>query len=264
MGCAHHRSHVESYEPSWSYAVEFGATYDLSSEEEAAGVWSPMRSFHESVTANVGVRFTRNFRDDSHGWWIEIYQMEVLTSRNERSVLTAPHPLEGLGVELRRFGDGEILKIDQAEYWFGGERGGESYDFIFPLISPHPPDMGRGEEAYRRTRWPFSASGVLGWANHQDAQWQNKGTEQFEGQKVWRLHYTGTWRIEGGSNAPLPSAQVSGTGPISGEVLIRVADYRVVHHTFDWTRVVTLVMDSDGFNPIAQKQRFVGSLRLIQ
>ena len=82
---------------------------------------APMHRFQETVQADIGGA-TPGFRDDSVGWWVEVNQMSVETTREGTTVRTEPHPLQGLGVELRRFGDGEILQIDQAEYWMGGER----------------------------------------------------------------------------------------------------------------------------------------------
>ena len=260
-GCVHQGIKKDVPNSSWSYDVAFVADFEL---DYTDGAWAPMQHFQEAVQADIGVRYTRAFRDDSVGWWVEVNQMSVETTREGTTVRTDPHPLQGLGVELRRFGDGEILQIDQAEYWMGGERGGETYDFLFPVISPHPPDLARGGQSHRRTRWPFSASRILGWANYQEAEWFNEGTLHIDGQKVWRLRYEGIWRVEGGSKAPMPASRVSGSGPVSGVVLVRMADYRVIEHTFDWTRSVLLELEGSDTAVVAQKQQFIGSIRLSQ
>ena len=52
----------------------------------------------------------------------------------------------------------------------------------------------------------------------------------------------------------MPESRVSGSGPVSGVVLVRVEDYRVVEHTFDWTRNVLLELEGSGTATVAQKQ----------
>jgi hypothetical protein len=186
----------------------------------------------------------------------------VLERRGEESSGPSAHPLKGLGVEIRRFGDGEVLAIDQAEYLLGKARGGEAYDVIFPLLSPAPPDLEEGASGMRSARWPFEASRQLGWENRQSLLWTNHGLELNEGTMSWRLSYEGEWDTKGGSQEPGRELRVEGGGPVRGTVWLRRGDHRLMAHSFQWERALRVSFHTDGRASVQQSQTYHGLMRL--
>jgi hypothetical protein len=264
LACIPHQPTLEESSQDWVYTGEIVAQFEVSSPSDPvmAEALSPIARVTEEIELQIRVQPSRSFRDGSQGWWVELERMVIAERLGENWSTPLAHPLQGRGVELRRFGDGEILHIDQADYLFGGELGGESYDLIFSLISPHPPDLRVGESQARRTRWPFAAARALGWENRQSLEWTNLGQEEWAGVSAWKLDYHGVWSVEGGARDPYPDLAVTGSGPVQGTVWLRESDHRVLEHSFQWSRQLRLEIEADPAIELVQTQDFSGHLRM--
>ena len=251
VACVHHT-------PSVAPVVRLDASLDVGVRTESECPALP--AVPDAATRfELALTLTRSrvFRDGSVGWLLVFDDVQ----RDG-----APHPLTGRSVELRRFGDGEILDVDLLEHALGGDRQLEVIDLLLPVVSPHPPDLRPGGVAPRTTSWPLRLPDGRTWNGSSDATWTLKETDDAAGVRAWVFAYDGTWTTDGPARGPRARSdrpQTTATGPLQGEVRISVRDGLVVSHTFDWARRLEVLYPRATKGPchITQHQSFSGSLR---
>jgi len=226
---------------------------------EAVEAYGGVDERHE-ITLEVSR--ARRFRDGSEGLLVHITDAQITPSggSSQRSGLA------GRAVELRRFGDGEILQLGPVAPLSGGDRQGEVLDLIFPLLSPNPPDLRRGETAPRVARWPFRLSGEVGQRGMIELRWTHEDTVELDAISTHHLRYEGTWETLGSDRATERPRGIRALGEAEGEVWLGRTDLVLQQHRFSWTRSVVIRGPSIGEEErreVHQEQQFVGVLRRL-
>lgn len=194
----------------------------------------------------------REFRDGSIGHLVRFGEVETATSADgprSRSELSAK------SIELRTFGDGEILDIDLLEHISGPPRYGDTFDVLLVALSPVVPQVAEGAEAWRRLSWPFLLEKGQGARTSLSATWRNEGVREVAGQQEVAVAYQGPLEGKGEDNRFRGALAISGQA--EGRVVLELPRARVLEHTFSWER--TLDYRFPGAD-VAQRQQVRGRL----
>ncbi len=193
-------------------------------------------------------------RDDSTLW----------TVRYARARAPEPWPLEGRLFGLRRFDDGEVLRLAWTRHVVGGDRLGGVFSFAVPVASPWVPGLRDGAKASRTVRWGFDLGpGAGGWREVATLTWRDLGPEERGGETLRHLAYAGPWTVAGTVTDEGLTAGISGEGTAEGEVWLR-GDGAWVDQRFAWTRRLDLDFSRPGGRvAIRQEQRFEGAARRV-
>jgi hypothetical protein len=164
--------------------------------------------------------------------------------------------LVGRSLELRRFPDGEVLNIGLLQHAAGGDRHGELFDLLAPVLSPRPPDLPEvGATELRTARWPAFLDRQRGWWSTLEARWTLLATERIGPDRAWKLSYEGRWKVDGGDRSQGAPIEVTGEGPARGTVWLGQADHTLIRHELDWTRAIAITYPSAPQGPVVVRQR---------
>jgi hypothetical protein len=250
LACPRNAALTDSVTVPLRYHLNLDSRFDFQAVEGTAASLDVLRAVGartESLDLLVSIGRMREFRDGSFGELI----------RFERALRDGkPMALEGRSVELRRFGDGEMLAINPANELVGGVRQGEVYDIVFLLLSPQPRSLKKGETGMRTMRLPLQWSRTDGWTHQFRTQWTYMGATRGKGGEQ-HLRYTGSSQTAGGAN--LPTVKVLGDGTVVGEVWYDRVDQGLRRHEVNWSRTVHVEYPDVGVR-ISQLQEFVGRL----
>jgi hypothetical protein len=222
------------------YHVSVQAQFETSGQDGEGAALSALQglgSRAEALELDLSLRWAREYRDGSEGLLVAFDRAAGTARGPEGERRIDPHPLQGRSVELRRFPDGELLRVGLLEHVAGGDRGGELWAPVLAALSPRPPDIrGEGEHAARTARWPLFLNPGRGAWETIDADWTLLPMARIGSDRCWNLRYAGDWRTEGGDAAASPSLVIRAQGRAEGEVWISRADHGLVRHTLRWSR----------------------------
>jgi hypothetical protein len=200
----------------------------------------------EQLEMDLGWDWVHSHDDGTMVW-------QLAFDRVERDGTT--HALEGHAVDLRRFGDGEVVEIAHAAHVMGGERALEAQDLLVGLMSPHVPSLGRkGSQAPKHSVWRLRGASGVRQETELETTWTNLGRVRRDGVACWHLRYEGTWRTVGHAMG----WAVEGQGPVAGEVWLRRRDMVMEAHDFRWSRQVEVTRPAG--SALQRGQAWVGSL----
>ena len=141
--------------------------------------------------------------------------------------------LEGHALDVRRFGDGEVLEVGNTAHVMGGAPSFEAQDLLIGLMSPHVPTLGKkGSQAPKKAVWRLRGENGVMQETELHTTWTNLGRERRDGVACWHLRYEGTWSTDGRARGWSMQAQ----GPIEGNVWLRRRDMVLEAHEFRWVR----------------------------
>lgn len=241
-------------------AVDYAVTLDLAvatTAADAAGsplaAIAPLADLRQRYTFDLRLAGARTYRDGSEGLLLRFVDGSLL--EGEGSAPQVPS-LVGRSVELRRFPDGELLRIDLLDHVAGGDRHGELLDPLYFALSPRPPDLPAPGATDRRTaRWPLFLDRDRGLWTTVSADWTLAGTERIADDRVWKIDYQGIWTTEGGDRSHGPPIAAKGEGTVQGTVWLSQSDHGLVRHTLRWSRTLTLTYDGAPAGPVTVVQR---------
>lgn len=256
---------LSSTPTSHRYRLELDLRTEVTAPDAPAALVEALEahgSVDERHALTLEVSRSRRFRDGSEGLLIHITEADVMPAggSSQRSGLA------GRALELRRFGDGEILQMGPVAPLAGGDRQGEVLDLIFPLLSPSPPDLRSGQTAQRVARWPFRLAGDVGQRGMVELNWHYEDTAELDGIGTHHLTYEGPWETLGSDRASDWPRGMRALGEAEGEVWLGRADLMVQQHRFSWTRSVVIRgprLGEQSRREVYQEQEFVGVLRRL-
>ena len=262
--CAHRPHTWANLGPTVRYHLAMQATFATQAPDGPASVQealAPIATASRTVDMVLAVGLARQFRDDSLGYLVTFERVSDSADGQD-----APTDLQGRSVELRRFGDGEILTVGLSEHVAGGDRQGEIFDLVFPLLSPFPPSLSKpGAAVQRAERWPLVAGPNRGWESRILPTWTWLDNENVLGSRAFHLSYEGPWGTKGRDEAHQPKVIVEAEGTVSGQVWYSRPDQDLLAHEFHWTRRVVLQVpgpDGGGLT-VDQDQVFTGRLERV-
>lgn len=245
----------------------YALSLQVETEAEAPGAPEALRQeldrlgdTAEALELRLSMQRVIQHRDGSEGVLVRFEAAEVEAASGALAL-----PLQGRTALLRRFGDGEILQLDGAAHLVGTHRQGEILDLLWPLLSPHPPDLSPGEEARRTARWPLRVADEQGQRGLLEATWRYLGSERVDGERIHHVAYSGRWETLGSDRlAPTPRG-VRGEGEAAGEVWL-TDSLELVAHDFDWWREAVLrgpALEGGERRELRQRQAFTGRLERL-
>jgi len=190
---------------------------------------------------------TRRFRDGSQG--AQIRFGEVSLSQGDGQA--APSDLSGLAVELRSFGNRDILAIDQLEHLVGEGLWGDQMLALWPALSPSVPELEPGESTRRRSSLPFTLEDGMGIPIALDLDWSLEGPVACGQVACWQLRYAGTASGRGLERTESWLARYRLSGQASGTLLMAVEDHTIV----DSELTLALELEAKLFDPATQTPR---------
>ncbi len=167
---------------------------------------------------------TRRFRDGSQGDRVRL--LDVSFAVDSRSPL--PSELSGLSVELRSFGDREILAIEQFDHLVGWPRGADLAVALWPALSPEVPELDLGEPARQRSNLPLMLGTGMGIPVALDLHWTLVGTTPCGASTCWQLDYEGPVSGRGLERGETSIARYRLSGTAMGTLLLAEADNAIV------------------------------------
>ncbi|MCB9778321.1 MAG: hypothetical protein H6742_07140 [Alphaproteobacteria bacterium] len=224
-------------------------------------LFGPLGAFGVDLDLVLDMTPSRTFRDGSLGWLVVFERAQATVRRpGQDPVAIDDFGLQGRAVELRTFGDGEILVVDQAAAIGGADRMGDVLDVLWPLLSPAPPSLDAGQEQGAQSRWPLMVGPQRGWRHTLAARWRNEGQDDAG---LWHLAYDGPVEVRGQDRATSPWIGVRGRGQAEGRVTlgddpgVPVAA-RLVDHDLTLTRTVEIEYPHADGGPlrVTQEQRY--------
>ncbi len=262
MGCAKGRLPSDPLEPT-RYALDLSLSYD--SEARAAppelqAKLASLASGEETLSMVILWQEGPGHRDGSQSVWVRFEEARLRVDEAEQEL-----GLEGRSVELRRFGDGEILDVSDADHIAGGDRQGEVLDLLWPLLSPHPPDLRPGKVVRREARWPLRIDAERGQRGLLTAGWRYLEAERVDGERRHHVAYDGTWTTLGSDRTRDVPRGIRAEGTASGELWVDT-ELALLRHDFDWERTVTLrgpAFEEGERHELSQTQRFSGQIRRL-
>ncbi len=215
---------------------------------------TPLSAFSLRYQLDLSLAYVRDYRDGSEGL---LLRFEGGSAREEAEGATPITPvLVGRSLELRRFPDGEVLTIGLLQHAAGGDRHGELFDLLAPVLSPRPPDLPEvGATELRTARWPAFLDRQRGWWSTLEARWTLLATERIGPDRAWKLSYEGRWKVDGGDRSQGAPIEVTGEGPARGTVWLGQADHTLIRHELDWTRAIAITYPSAPQGPVVVRQR---------
>jgi hypothetical protein len=171
----------------------------------------------------------RRFRDGSQGDRLRFIDVTLAQDGAEAS----PSDLSGLSVELRSFGDREILEIDNLDYIIGPGRHGDLLLGLWPALSPFVPDLEPGESTRQRSNLPFVLSDGMGMPVALDLDWTLAGAEACGADSCWRLVYRGPVQGKGRERNDRWLARFRLSGEAQGSLLVGQQDHGVRHSVIE-------------------------------
>ncbi len=158
----------------------------------------------------------RRFRDGSQGDRVRFLEVTL----DEAGAGPAPSDLSGLSVELRSFGDREILAIDSLDRIVGPGRQGDLMLGLWPALSPSAPELEPGQRVRHRGNLPFMLDNGMGIPLVLELDWTLEGEEACGPHRCWRLSFEGPVRGKGLDRSERWHARYRASGSASGAVLM--------------------------------------------
>ena len=263
LGCAGRLAPAPAPDPIERFRLQIEADFSTVLPEEL--VDQPEAALLEPVGLDLDLTLTkepsRTFRDGSLGYVVTFAAVEATLRRGEAAV-PVDLSLTGRAVEIRAFGDGELLDVDLLEHAAGVGRYGDVFDLIFPVLTPAPPDTISSRAVIPRAmHWPVRLSKTEQLLNTLWASWSMMESTPAE----WHLGYSGRWAIRGSQLAGGRRVPAGGEGEGSGEVWLSRQDGQLQRHTFQWQRELTLIYAprEDEVIRVKQQQVFSGQLERL-
>jgi len=190
---------------------------------------------------------TRRFRDGSQGAQIRFGDVSLSQGDGQ----TVPSDLSGLSVELRSFGDRDILAIDQLEHLVGEGLWGDQMLALWPALSPSVPELEPGETTRRRSSLPFTLDSGMGMPIAFDLDWSLEGPVACGQTSCWQLRYAGPASGRGLERTESWLTKYRLSGQASGALLLAVEDHTIVESEL----TLALELETDLFDPATQTPR---------
>jgi hypothetical protein len=191
------------------------------------------------------VRPRARFSDDSVSYTVLVEESSAVY---EGTVI--PSHLEGKWIGMRAFEFGELLSIEHVPDWVEEDEYISSFDILWFILYPNPPNMKKGQTRSSLARYPLRFSdGQRG-----RAQIRNKWDLLSVGANI-QLSYNGTFDIRGTWN----DCTEEGKGIIEGDVLSTSQGGIPLKHT----GVLTRSLCYSQIQKICQSQKFDFSLEQI-
>ncbi len=138
-------------------------------------------------------RWARDFRDGSHGMLVVV---EDAREEAAGEPVQGGSPLVGAWLEVRRFSDGRVLKVDGLGPWTGTLGSLESLDVLWPFLSPRMPRLRGAATADDIVSFPSAPPGAADLRTRANLRWRRQGVRE--------LLAEGTLSgISGASNGPV-------------------------------------------------------------
>ncbi len=198
----------------------------------------------------------RSFRDGSLG---DRVTFEGVARNGE------PIDLGGISIELRSFGNGEILALDALEHAVGTGRDADLMIPLWPALSPRLPEIEPGETTRQRSNLPFLLEDGQGMIVGLDLEWSLEEPQPCPDHgSCWHFGYRGPATGRGLDRGPDYTAHYRLTGQASGDVWVRTEDIAIARSTFTWEFDVKATTSlADGSSPttvVLQHQHHRGYL----
>ena len=191
-----------------------------------------------ALRMRVNAATTANYADGSEGWTVRFGEVAMGSGPDRLEPATA---LEGRGVEIRRFPEGELLSLQPLSGVVGVGRQLDAWDLVFPLLSPHPEGLEGAKGGLRMVHWTLRLVPGRQQRTACHTEWRLSPREG----DGWWAEYAGPCEVIGRDHLAAAQLRSTGTGRLSGRLELDPTGTMVSH---EMTLERTVKMPFDGSN----------------